>query len=72
MKQMEQSLAENKNLRRNSNDGRITTPLTTCLRELKEEHDVLKKRHTERYDSVKSTPPLLPMFDLTLLILVQN
>lgn len=58
IKQMEQSLDENKSRRRNSSDDRITTPLTKCLRELKEEHDGIKKRHTERYASVKSALPL--------------
>lgn len=36
---------------------RISAPLMQCLKDLKEKHSVVKRRHAERYESIKSTVP---------------
>jgi protein regulator of cytokinesis 1 len=53
IKQMERSLAENADYDGDEESG-ITVPLLRCLQGLKERHKMVKRRHAERYDSVKS------------------
>ncbi|KAF8534289.1 microtubule associated protein-domain-containing protein [Trichophaea hybrida] len=54
IKQMERSLAGGDDDYDNYNeDSNITTPLLKCLQGLKEKHKIVKRRHAERYDSVK-------------------
>lgn len=65
IKQMERSLDDEKSGRRNSNDDRITAPLTKCLRELKEKHGNIKKQHAERYNAARSIFFPLSMSDST-------
>jgi len=56
IKQMERSMAGGNNDYdyNDNNDSNITTPLLKCLQGLKEKHKLVKRRHAERYDSVKS------------------
>jgi protein regulator of cytokinesis 1 len=56
IKQMERSLADSADYDDDEDDEEfsITAPLLKCLQGLKEKHKTVKKRHAERYDSVKS------------------
>ncbi|TGZ80605.1 hypothetical protein EX30DRAFT_372226 [Ascodesmis nigricans] len=50
--QMERSLADNEN-EIDERRFRITSPLMQCLQDLQEKQSVVKRRHAERYESIK-------------------
>lgn len=54
IKQMERSLADYPEDDEGDDDEEVTLPLLKCVSALKERHKAVKRRHAERYDSVKS------------------
>jgi len=55
IRQMERSLADEDEYDEEEDaDSQITLPLLICLQGLKERHKAVKRRHADRYDSVKS------------------
>jgi protein regulator of cytokinesis 1 len=54
-KQMERSLSDSDVEHDHDEDeDQITAPLSKCLQSLKEKHKLVKRRHAERYESIKS------------------
>lgn len=60
IRQMEQSL-DRKSGNSDTND-QPTTPLLKCLRGLKEKHENVKKRHTERYETIRELSQALEKY----------
>lgn len=54
MQQMERSLSGEDDDAADDTSLRVTLPLTKCLSGLKERQKGVKRRHAERYDSIKS------------------
>lgn len=59
---MERSLADEDEYDEDDDeDNQITLPLLKCLQGLKERHKAVKRRHADRYDSVKSMLPCVAL-----------